>query len=133
MGCLIYHEFDFFFRTDNYHKFNMILLPQKPCHTWLRFYILLLKELLFFVLFCTTYIFLSFLSRKIRQKSYLLSKISPETTLIFTAMKRSTIWLLSVFTLSLPFHFWLLRQTWRADMYLINEKSHLSIFKIILE
>ena len=78
---LIKCECNFFPLRLYYHKFNMILLPQKPCHTWLRFYILLLKELLFFVLFCFVlrYIFLSFLSRKNGQKSYFSSKISPET------------------------------------------------------
>ena len=98
---LIKCECNFFPLRLYYHKFNMILLPQKPCHTWLRFYILLLKELLFFVLFCFVlrYIFLSFLSRKNRQKSYLSSsKISLETN--NTGMKRSRFWLPSIFTLS---------------------------------
>ena len=99
---LIKCECNFFPLRLYYHKFNMILLPQKPCHTWLRFYILLLKELLFFVLFCFVlrYIFLSFLSRKNRQKSYLLLKfLRKQTTLNFSTMKRSRFWLPSVFIL----------------------------------
>ena len=54
------------------------------------------------VLFCFVlrYIFLSFLSRKNVQKSYLLLKfLWKQTTLNFSTMKRSRFWLPSVFTL----------------------------------
>ena len=74
---LIKCECNFFPLRLYYHKFNMILLPQKPCHTWLRFYILLLKELLFFVCF-VLHISLFFVKKE-WTKVLSSSKISPET------------------------------------------------------
>ena len=76
---LIKCECNFFPLRLYYHKFNMILLPQKPCHTWLRFYILLLKELLFFVLFCFALHISLFFVKKEWTKVISSSKISPET------------------------------------------------------
>ena len=76
---LIKCECNFFPLRLYYHKFNMILLPQKPCHTWLRFYILLLKELLFFVLFCFALHISLFFVKKECTKVLSSSKISLET------------------------------------------------------